>query len=1599
MRNCLVNQQCLTRKLLLLSLLCAMTLVPKCAWAQTFSGGDGSSTSPYQISTYEDLKALSEYVDGSNEQKVYFELTNDIDCYGKTDFLPIGKYEGNKPFEGYFDGKGHKISNLSYSKGVNSISFAGLFGVIGWEGSGNEGCYVKNLILEFCSFSDADYNGAIAGLLVNGTIDNCTVLYNTINGSNYSGGIVGSLSNGTISNCTVDGSNINSTTDNNIDASSGGIVASIGSSVSGPQAITGCKVKGYTTINAEDKNDYTNNNNNNPTLFSGAIIGDKYTGTFTNNYYYKSVTTSTKVGNVVVQKTDYEQRGTGAVVNTVENQPFYDITSDNGAMLYSKLLTWPSSPITNGNVTVGDYSVGNAQYYIEVPIVKTRSYFAPGDKVEFSIQPESGYLPSSVKVAYGKTVIDASVKEISNGQYNYSFIMPDEEASVSITLVSGTGYDLYLGSKQVTTDNASDVLGDGKTSFTYDATNNSGTLTLNGVALTAPIMSGLSTLTIDLQGTNTITTYGEAGIDGLTGADPSLVITSTSQQKGYLTIRNTNPDNSCGGVIGSGFRGDNSFSIDRSLALYKPNGYYYLRVDTTHLAQIVPSYGLTVSDQVVCELNANDVFGDGTVRFNKSNHTLTLNNASIGSISTSLSELDIDLIGNNSMGTYYNGAVFDNPFDDTNLTINVKSTAAQKGCLSLYLEYNSPGQNDPNGSSGFVDNGITLTVESPLTIFGDLDATYHSHAMIAEPVDYELYVGDVKVTAANTSNITNNLNYYDRPEASFDRTTNTLTLDGYSFSYMYSNVPIKSNIQNLKVKLIGKNDISLGSTKKVFVYSGNASESAPIVTLSTEGDIQEGKYVLGSLEVSGYNTVPDASDLVDGYTIATNYEQVYQEINGGTSTGWKLLVSSSTLKLWYLEVYGITVTKDNHTVSVTNANRLDVLGDADPNNNKPATVQFDGRRRLVLNGAELTSIVVSATNNLPETGLDIYLKGNSTITNATNATDHAISSEGSTAMVKLAFHTDSDTPGTLVCTNGSDIGANSPFLGFDTKYYNNLAQFTDNNKVTVKTSLGLIVGVNGTTNIDYSSNPGGSDGAKLDNVSYGNVLYTLDDDGTQVAPDGYDQNLKAIVVNSVMTDEQVRNIDTDVIIPGTPEYQELFKGLTYIVPAGTGTITLNGVKTITGYAFHVMVGNQDPMEVVNTGEPADYVLSYACGEASYVKLYLVNLATDPNGAPAKKVDHRIGPKSSVGGALGGVKVSNSSVQSTADPAAPYKAMEKAMMATDLTKLSDPYNGYTCNDQDITDLADNLCVANTSAPAINPAPRRGGASSTILPEGLTYLDFSETKITGMEISRTSGPFNGVPENVFIYMPAGNTTKDKNVVIGDICDKVELDGSANAKPFKALKDFKAGQATLKRTFEAGSAVSKATVYLPYNIAQGDANNLGTFYEYAGNDGTTVSMNQVTSGGLKANKPYIIQAKEGGVTDPMVHGVDIVATPAETDGFKGVYKRKDYEAGMYCYAGEDKGGKYTIGQFVEMGPGSYVPPFRAYMIGDDAPSYAIAWDGVINNIDDENTTAVETVKTATNVKTQDGWWTLNGMRLNAQPKKAGLYILNGRMVVVKN
>ena len=1145
-------------------------------------------------------------------------------------------------------------------------------------------------------------------------------------------------------------------------------------------------------------------------------------------------------------------------------------------------------------------------------------------------------------------------------------------------------YSLKVGGVDVTDANASNITGNNITTGTVSFNASTNTLTLNGATLTEPLIVGMPNLTIDIQGNNTITTNTTCIQKLNENTNPSLTFKSTSNAVGSLTLTNTQEYGSVSDI--------GNVTVSKELAPIIPNsgakgGYssnlYYWRNGVSE-AKFSPSYGVQLYDLFITPDNAADVFGDGTVSFDNDSHKLTLNNASIsysdwGSISTWLPELIIELIGNNTLISDSYSTL--QSLYGVDVTMTVQSSGTTKGCLVLKMSASS--------NNVFAGDHVTLNITSPLEVVsGNLNVNDGNLNVvtIGEPVGYELLVEDVRVVAANASNITNAINWSGRPYASFDAATNTLTLDNSDFNYYWlgSKVPVQSDIQDLKVKLVGVNEVTLGS--KVFKYTGTVSGSAPKLTFVTE--MVDDAY--GSLEINGTTST---EDIADGYQITNTL--LPADANQGT-TGWLYSVGNN-FSLWYQEAYGITVKKDDRTVSVTNANRIDVLGDADPYNNKPATVQFDGRSRLVLNGADLTSIVVSGTNNLPESGLDVYLEGDNKITNTLG---YAIASEGVAAMEKLAFYTGGDAPGTLTYTN-SGAAYENVFSGFNVTYNNNLAKFVDGNVTLVRMPLGLFVNEVGTPAVvTYTSSPAGGDNIPLDNDIFDKMLYTLNDDGTKDSPDGYDQDKQAIVINTVMTDAAVKAIDTNVTIPGTPAYAEVFKGLTFIVPAGTGEITLNGLNTADHYAFHIMIGSQDPVEVIHNNGNGDVTVPYASSEASYVKIYLVELPIiAPIDAPAMKVDHRIGPKSSVGGALGGVKVSNSSVQSTADPAATYKAMEVATMAADIANLGDAYNGYSCNDPDITDLPDNLFVDNGGS----SAPRRAGGkiSGTILPEGLTFIDFSETKIMCMEVDREKGAFKGVPENVFIYMPAGNSfaAGTKNVVIGGICDVAELDGSSYAQPFKAKKNFKVGQATLKRTFEAGSTDSKATIYLPYNIAQEDANKLGTFYAYTGNDGTTVTMNKVTTGGLKANKPYIFEAKEGGVQNPMVHGVDIVANPAETEGFKGVYKRKNYESGMYCYAGEDKGGKYTIGQFVEMGPDSYVPPFRAYMIGNGAPSYAIAWDGEVDIVqNEENTTAIETVKTDNNVKTQDGWWTINGMRLKAQPKKAGLYILNGRMVVVK-
>lgn len=175
--------------ILTLWLMCGQTL-----WAQTtnkysidiyadsYAGGDGSKTNPYEIATAKQLAKLARDVNNGNTPQAflgkYFKLTADIDLSDGI-WMPIGKYYNygnvnNRLFFGKFDGNGHVIKNMHIQwedADDNAKSVWGLFSTLQGESSTNL-TTVTNLIIEnatvekkrdFSPNGSGYYVGVVAG--------------------------------------------------------------------------------------------------------------------------------------------------------------------------------------------------------------------------------------------------------------------------------------------------------------------------------------------------------------------------------------------------------------------------------------------------------------------------------------------------------------------------------------------------------------------------------------------------------------------------------------------------------------------------------------------------------------------------------------------------------------------------------------------------------------------------------------------------------------------------------------------------------------------------------------------------------------------------------------------------------------------------------------------------------------------------------------------------------------------------------------------------------------------------------------------------------------------------------------------------------------------------------------------------------------------------------------------------------------------------------------------------------------------------------------------------------------------------------------------
>lgn len=151
----------------------------------------------------------------------------------------------------------------------------------------------------------------------------------------------------------------------------------------------------------------------------------------------------------------------------------------------------------------------------------------------------------------------------------------------------------------------------------------------------------------------------------------------------------------------------------------------------------------------------------------------------------------------------------------------------------------------------------------------------------------------------------------------------------------------------------------------------------------------------------------------------------------------------------------------------------------------------------------------------------------------------------------------------------------------------------------------------------------------IDNILNTLIQHTGDSDEDD---DYFDSAESAIILNNLNTTSGITllmdNIEKGELIPGSEEYAVKFRGgLTFMVPDGEGTITLN-VKTEAGYKLMLMIGQSEPKEIVQT-ERGEVSFEYNVERPTYCCLYLVQDAATSRGTRIGKRDKHHGSIQSV----------------------------------------------------------------------------------------------------------------------------------------------------------------------------------------------------------------------------------------------------------------------------------------------------------------------------------------------------------------------------------
>ena len=170
--------------------------------------------------------------------------------------------------------------------------------------------------------------------------------------------------------------------------------------------------------------------------------------------------------------------------------------------------------------------------------------------------------------------------------------------------------------------------------------------------------------------------------------------------------------------------------------------------------------------------------------------------------------------------------------------------------------------------------------------------------------------------------------------------------------------------------------------------------------------------------------------------------------------------------------------------------------------------------------------------------------------------------------------------------------------------------------------------------------------------------------------------------------------------------------------------------------------------------------------------------------------------------------------------------------------------------------------------------------------------------------------------------------------------------------------------------------------------------------GLEGGTLYLNFKTVNSIEAGKPYIVKwvTPASDLKNPVFYGVSITeAVPTDVTFNGGKFCGTYAPTGIY----NDEHTKYYLGAenklYYPSAVGYQIKSFRAYFDFGADEQFAGIRAFTLNFDEDETTNIIATEDVESRMR--DGvWYTLDGRRLSGKPTARGIYVNNGRKVVIK-